>query len=258
MSVAVPEPFYAVGEWYADFSQTSDSDVRDLLARADAAANGRAAREPSERTRRTVAGRGERSGGGHARIPAAASLVRPGRRGHRGHCAGVGLRPVRCGGGAGRRLQATRSRRGGYVGGGQGRALGHEPRRGPGHHPAGLAREPSPHRHGGPTGAPAGDPGRHRGRSRLHRRRGGQPGLLVVRRHLRVRSAAPRRDQRAGRGHGGRGDLVEGPGGGGGPHRRGLRGGRGAVGDCAQPGRRCARLPGHLRVGRHSAGGRGR
>ena len=36
VSVAVPEPFYAVGEWYSDFSQTSDSDVRDLLARADA------------------------------------------------------------------------------------------------------------------------------------------------------------------------------------------------------------------------------
>ncbi len=34
--VTVPEPFYAVGEWYLDFSQTSDSDVRDLLDRADA------------------------------------------------------------------------------------------------------------------------------------------------------------------------------------------------------------------------------
>jgi putative phosphoribosyl transferase len=34
--VTVPEPFYAVGEWYTDFSQTSDSDVRALLARADA------------------------------------------------------------------------------------------------------------------------------------------------------------------------------------------------------------------------------
>jgi putative phosphoribosyl transferase len=36
VTVAVPDPFYAVGEWYADFSQTSDADVRDLLARADA------------------------------------------------------------------------------------------------------------------------------------------------------------------------------------------------------------------------------
>ena len=29
-----PEPFYAVGVWYEDFSQTSDQEVRELLARA--------------------------------------------------------------------------------------------------------------------------------------------------------------------------------------------------------------------------------
>src|SRR3954453_17849337 len=29
-----PEPFYAVGLWYEDFSQTTDDEVRDLLARA--------------------------------------------------------------------------------------------------------------------------------------------------------------------------------------------------------------------------------
>jgi putative phosphoribosyl transferase len=29
-----PEPFYAVGNWYADFSQTSDEEVRALLERA--------------------------------------------------------------------------------------------------------------------------------------------------------------------------------------------------------------------------------
>jgi predicted phosphoribosyltransferase len=29
-----PEPFYAVGLWYADFSQTTDEEVRDLLAAA--------------------------------------------------------------------------------------------------------------------------------------------------------------------------------------------------------------------------------
>jgi putative phosphoribosyl transferase len=29
-----PEPFYAVGLWYRDFSQTSDEEVRDLLSRA--------------------------------------------------------------------------------------------------------------------------------------------------------------------------------------------------------------------------------
>jgi predicted phosphoribosyltransferase len=28
---AMPEPFYAVGLWYEDFSQTSDAEVRDLL-----------------------------------------------------------------------------------------------------------------------------------------------------------------------------------------------------------------------------------
>jgi putative phosphoribosyl transferase len=29
-----PEPFYAVGLWYGDFSQTMDEAVRDLLKRA--------------------------------------------------------------------------------------------------------------------------------------------------------------------------------------------------------------------------------
>jgi putative phosphoribosyl transferase len=29
-----PEPFYAVGIWYHDFSQTTDGEVRELLARA--------------------------------------------------------------------------------------------------------------------------------------------------------------------------------------------------------------------------------
>ena len=31
---ATPEPFYAVGVWYEDFSQTSDAEVRELLARS--------------------------------------------------------------------------------------------------------------------------------------------------------------------------------------------------------------------------------
>jgi putative phosphoribosyl transferase len=30
-----PQPFYAVGEWYEDFSQTGDEEVSELLARAD-------------------------------------------------------------------------------------------------------------------------------------------------------------------------------------------------------------------------------
>ena len=29
-----PEPFHAVGQWYEDFSQTTDEEVRELLARA--------------------------------------------------------------------------------------------------------------------------------------------------------------------------------------------------------------------------------
>lgn len=31
---ATPDPFYAVGSWYADFDQTTDEEVRDLLAAA--------------------------------------------------------------------------------------------------------------------------------------------------------------------------------------------------------------------------------
>ena len=37
-----PEPFTAVGQWYENFSPTTDDEVHELLARA------RAAREPSE------------------------------------------------------------------------------------------------------------------------------------------------------------------------------------------------------------------
>jgi putative phosphoribosyl transferase len=35
-----PEPFYAVGLWYEDFSQTTDQEVRDLLAAAAGEASG--------------------------------------------------------------------------------------------------------------------------------------------------------------------------------------------------------------------------
>jgi len=31
---ATPEPFYGVGQWYLDFSQTTDDEVRELLDRA--------------------------------------------------------------------------------------------------------------------------------------------------------------------------------------------------------------------------------
>lgn len=36
--VRTPEPFYAVGLWYVDFSQTADDEVRELLAEARTAA----------------------------------------------------------------------------------------------------------------------------------------------------------------------------------------------------------------------------
>ncbi|HEU5422754.1 MAG TPA: phosphoribosyltransferase [Nitrolancea sp.] len=32
--LATPEPFYAVGQWYLEFGETSDAEVRDLLRRA--------------------------------------------------------------------------------------------------------------------------------------------------------------------------------------------------------------------------------
>jgi putative phosphoribosyl transferase len=38
-----PEPFRAVGQWYSDFSQTSDDEVRDLLRRAASMTTTRAA-----------------------------------------------------------------------------------------------------------------------------------------------------------------------------------------------------------------------
>jgi putative phosphoribosyl transferase len=34
IAVMIPERFYAVGQWYEDFSQTSDEEVRELLAQA--------------------------------------------------------------------------------------------------------------------------------------------------------------------------------------------------------------------------------
>ena len=44
--VEVPEPFYAVGEWYQDFSQTSDDQVVELLGRADDRTERREAKGP--------------------------------------------------------------------------------------------------------------------------------------------------------------------------------------------------------------------
>jgi putative phosphoribosyl transferase len=52
--LATPEPFYAVGLWYRDFTQTTDQEVVDLLARAARAAG--AERSPG----REAAARGDR------------------------------------------------------------------------------------------------------------------------------------------------------------------------------------------------------
>ena len=46
---ATPEPFYAVGLWYENFAQTTDEEVRELLARADAAALTESSARPAAR-----------------------------------------------------------------------------------------------------------------------------------------------------------------------------------------------------------------
>jgi len=45
-----PEPFLAVGHWYEDFSQTTDEEVRDLLARRQHPAEAQATLEPADTT----------------------------------------------------------------------------------------------------------------------------------------------------------------------------------------------------------------
>jgi putative phosphoribosyl transferase len=35
VAVIVPEEFYGVGQWYEDFSQTTDTEVHNLLAQAN-------------------------------------------------------------------------------------------------------------------------------------------------------------------------------------------------------------------------------
>jgi len=35
VALIIPEEFYGVGQWYADFSQTTDEEVRELLAKAE-------------------------------------------------------------------------------------------------------------------------------------------------------------------------------------------------------------------------------
>ncbi len=44
---ATPEPFYAVGAWYQDFSQTTDREIHDLLERAASEQTGLPRRSPN-------------------------------------------------------------------------------------------------------------------------------------------------------------------------------------------------------------------
>ena len=60
-----PEPFYAVGLWYEDFSQTTDEEVRDLLGAATAAAEAEARRDAEEHMQPTT----DTDGGGARRAP---------------------------------------------------------------------------------------------------------------------------------------------------------------------------------------------
>ena len=68
LCVEVPEPFYAVGEWYRDFSQTSDDEVVELLRSATGDLHAQAADPPSDgpplrdEEARVPAGRVELSG----------------------------------------------------------------------------------------------------------------------------------------------------------------------------------------------------
>jgi predicted phosphoribosyltransferase len=39
VAVMTPADFFGVGQWYEDFSQTTDEEVRDLLARASRLSN---------------------------------------------------------------------------------------------------------------------------------------------------------------------------------------------------------------------------
>ncbi len=57
--VATPEPFLAVGMWYEDFSETSDEEVRELLAQAGGDLSGIALGGSGEREVR-----GDTAGGG--------------------------------------------------------------------------------------------------------------------------------------------------------------------------------------------------
>jgi putative phosphoribosyl transferase len=58
--VITPEPFYAVGIWYQDFSQTSDAEVSDLSRRAGGERQRRAARSHARDTHNSAPARASR------------------------------------------------------------------------------------------------------------------------------------------------------------------------------------------------------
>jgi erythromycin esterase-like protein/predicted phosphoribosyltransferase len=50
----MPDPFHAVGYWYEDFTQTTDQEVRELLARGQHSEEARATRDPADTTVRAA------------------------------------------------------------------------------------------------------------------------------------------------------------------------------------------------------------
>jgi putative phosphoribosyl transferase len=75
LCVEVPEPFYAVGEWYRDFSQTSDDEVVELLRSATDERRARGADLPSEdpplRDEEVLVPSGRIALSGHVTVPVA-------------------------------------------------------------------------------------------------------------------------------------------------------------------------------------------
>lgn len=67
-----PEPFFAIGQWYRDFSQTADEEVVSLLHRA---ADMSSAGAPSGTDEEVAVGAGPVSLAGHLTLPAAASGI---------------------------------------------------------------------------------------------------------------------------------------------------------------------------------------
>jgi putative phosphoribosyl transferase len=70
-----PEPFYAIGQFYDDFSQTSDEEVIDCLKRASAAATASRDDDPASRDEEVQVMAGSVRLGGHLTVPENATAV---------------------------------------------------------------------------------------------------------------------------------------------------------------------------------------